>query len=167
MCQESAGEDLTAGIPPVRVLDRAGVHAPVAAAGGAPERVHGPDLSVYPDVEDVGVAIREEDTGFAVGLLGEQVPEVDKLGFGLVTKLGEDGSIHGCLRELVDAKFGLRDILLHLLEEGVFEVVANIADLHLRGGGGVNFEVVATELLEGGSGNGGEGFEKLRNFALH
>ncbi len=64
-----AGEDLAAGTPPARILDRAGAHAPAAIAR-VPESAHSPDVFVATnDIGDVGIAIGEQFALFPMRLL--------------------------------------------------------------------------------------------------
>jgi len=136
--RESAGDDLVASVPRVRMRDRPGVDAPVPAVG-APAAADRPDLAVgHGDVEDVSVAVREQDALLAVSLSLHHLVHLtpgrqDRLHITVTAKLGNDRAIHGRLTEPVERQGGFRRLGLHQALREALGVVVHPADRNLSG----------------------------------
>ncbi len=78
-----AGEHLVPAEPPVRILNRVGIHAPTIAV---PANIHCAEGAINADVEDVGVAVIQQNAGFAILLALHEREELGEGGFGLVAK---------------------------------------------------------------------------------
>ena len=131
--------------PLVRMPDRAGKDMPATAA---PVNAHRPE---YPfgiaDIEDVHVAVGQELSGLAIGLLLKKLPDVGEGGLGFASQFVQDRLVQGVLLELADAEGGFSLRIFHLAEEVILEVLSDPGDFHLFA---VGSEVVAGEELAGG-----------------
>lgn len=131
--RESAGDDLAAIVPAVRLRDRVGFDVPVIEVG-VPAAVNRPESAIgSPDVEECGVAIDQKVTLLALALLFHHLPHVGEVSLGdlLATQLLDDRLIDGALLQAMHPQLGSGDVqfaLSVLAEEVALEVITEPAE---------------------------------------
>jgi hypothetical protein len=84
------------------VRDREGLDAP-AADVGTPEGAHGPeDAFVIADISDVGVAVCEKHSSFALPLLLDQGEELAERDLAFVGEFRDDRRVERSFEQLMD-----------------------------------------------------------------
>src|SRR3989339_4650 len=130
-----SGEHLVASIPLIRILDGVGIDVPTIIV---PVDIRRAKHAVFiPDVEDIGVAIVQENTSFAILLLFHQGKHFRQGGFDfrLATLLGDD--------RVIDRGFFQPSVTQGLLanwffdlsviaQEALSEKIAEVADSSFR-----------------------------------
>lgn len=156
----TAGEDPVARVPLARAPDRESVDAPDAVV---PEHAHGTQHAVdIANVEDVRVAVGQQRSRPAVGLVEQEGEHLGErgLGLGFTAEFGDDRGVHRTPVQGMVAQVGLDRLGqgLDLVEEPLFEVTPEAAEPHRT----TLLEVVANDELRGEVERGGvdEGEER-------
>ncbi len=110
---------------------------------------------LVPNVEDVGVAVVQENTIFALALLFHEGKHLGERRFRLLrtAEFSDDGTIHRGLPQLVVAECLFRNRIFGFAgarEEPFGEVVAEVADLDLGFAASVTNELLFGDELGGG-----------------
>jgi len=165
--KESARHDLVAVVPPARVLDRAGLDVPAAAAG-APVGVDRPEVAlVVADVGDVRPAVGEQWPGLALPLLREQSEELTQRDLALVGEFRDDRGVERPFEQLVDLDLSGFRSAFFLAAEVLLEAVAEIVDPRSRLLG-VDLEVVGgREALDRGDAGRRHELQELLDLSGH
>ena len=148
-----AREHLAAIAPPDRVLDGVRKDVPAVAVPAHVDRAKHSILVL--DVEDVGVAVVQENTVFTLALLFHEGKHLGERRFRLLrtAEFSDDGTIHRGLPQLVVAECLFRNRIFGFAgdrEEPFGEVVAEVADLDLGFAASVTNELLFGDEVAGG-----------------
>ena len=144
---------MAANTPPVRALDGVRKDAPAVAAPEHADRAK--HTSEVIDVEDVGVAVVQENTVFTVLLLLHEGEHLRQGGFSFrfATELSDDWTVHRGLPQLVVTERSLANRVFGFTlarHEPSGEVVAEVADLDLGFAASVTNEILFGDELPRG-----------------
>jgi len=148
-----AREHLKATEPPVRAPDGVRTDEPAVVVPAHVDRAkHTSDVL---DVEDIGVAVVQENTVFAMLLLLHEGEHLRQGGFSFrfAAEFSDDRTVHRGLPQLVVTERLFADRIFGLavtVQEPGFEVIAKVADLHRSITLGVNHKPVFGDELTGG-----------------
>ena len=120
---------MAATAPPVRVPNRNGEDIPAVAVPEHADRAKG--TRAITNIEDIGRAVVQENTNFALPLQSHEIEHLGESRFRLLltTEFSDDGSVLRRLEELSVAESSRSLRLLCRATKPCLEVVADVADL--------------------------------------